>query len=235
LWWPLCGQNYRPQNPQSRLLLADHFLRCTQNGQGLSAVSAIFREAKASSLPLQPVVVEAPFQQWGLDFIGQFKDNSSNGFTWIITTTDYFTKWVEAIPTKHAIDKVVMDFLADRIITRFVVPSKITTDNAKAFTSTDLSNFCFNYGIVLSHSSNYYPQGNGLAESNNKNLMNILKKTVGDNKRSWDNKITFALWADRITKRVPPVKAPSILSTVLMPPCQFILSFQCIILLKSMV
>jgi len=153
-------------------------------------------------------VVEAPFQQWGLDFIGQFKDNSSNGYTWIITATDYFTKWVEAIPTKSATDKVVMDFLEDRIITRFGVPAKITTDNAKAFSSTELSSFCFKYGIMLYHSSNYYPQGNGLAESSNKNLMTILKKTVGDNKRSWDNKIKFALWADRIKKKSSTGKSP---------------------------
>ena len=61
---------------------------------------------------------------------------------------------------------------------------------------------------MLSHSSNYYPQGNGLVESSNKNLMNILKKTVGDNKRSWDNKIKFALWADRITKKSSTGKSP---------------------------
>jgi transposase InsO family protein len=101
-----------------------------------------------------------------------------------------------------------MDFLEDRIITRFGVPAKITTDNAKAFSSTELSSFCFKYGIILSHSSNYYPQGNGLAESSNKNLMTILKKTVGDNKRSWDNKIKFALWADRITKKSSTGKSP---------------------------
>jgi hypothetical protein len=78
-------------------------------------------------------MVEAPFQYWGLDFIGKFKDNSSNGYSWVIIVTDYFTKWVEAIPTKSAIEKVVMDFLEDKIITRFGVPSKIVTDNAKAF------------------------------------------------------------------------------------------------------
>jgi hypothetical protein len=72
-----------------------------------------------------------------LDFIGQFKDNSSNGYTWILTATDYFTKWVEAIPTKSATDKVVMNFLEDKIITRFGVPARITTDNAKAFSSTN--------------------------------------------------------------------------------------------------
>jgi transposase InsO family protein len=125
-----------------------------------------------------------------------------------LTATDYFTKWVEAIPTKWATDKVVMDFLEDKIITRFGVPAKITTDNAKAFSSTELSSFCFKYGIVLSHSSNYYPQGNGLAESSNKNLMTIIKKTIGDNKKAWDSKIKFALWADRITKKSATGKSP---------------------------
>jgi hypothetical protein len=115
------------------------------------------------ALPLKPIIVEAPFQQWGLDFIGEFKDNSSNGYRWILTTTDYFTRWVEAIPTKKAMEEVVMKFLEEKIITRFGVPAKITTDNAKAFSSMALNEFCFKYGIVLSHSSNYYPQGNGLA------------------------------------------------------------------------
>ena len=67
------------------------------------------------ALPLKPIVVQAPFQQWGLDFIGKFKDNSSNGYSWILTATDYFTKWVEAIPTKKATDVVVMDFLEDSV------------------------------------------------------------------------------------------------------------------------
>jgi transposase InsO family protein len=161
----------------------------------------LLRKTTIAALPLKPVVVEAPFQQWGLDFIGEFKDNSNNGYRWVLTATDYFTRWVEAIPTKKATEEVVMSFLEDRIITRFGAPAKITTDNAKAFNSLALANFCFKYGIVLSHSSNYYPQGNGLVESNNKNLMNIVKKIVGENKKAWDSKIKYALWADRITTK----------------------------------
>jgi hypothetical protein len=103
---------------------------------------------------------------------------------------------VEYNTTKKAIEEVLMNFLEERIITRFGVPSKITTGNAKAFISLVLLEFCFIYGIVLSHSSNYYPQGNGLEESSNKNLMNIIKKVVGENKRYWDNKIRYALWED---------------------------------------
>jgi transposase InsO family protein len=89
-----------------------------------------------------------------------------------------------------------MNFLEEIIITRFGVSSKITTGNAKDFISLALEEFCFKYGIVLSHSSNYYPQVNDLAESSNKNLMNIFNKFVGENKKDWDNKIKYAMWED---------------------------------------
>jgi hypothetical protein len=69
--------------------------------------------------------VEARFQQWGLDFIGEFKYNSRNGYQWILTTTNYFTRWVESIPTKKSTEEVVMNVLEDWIITRFNVPSKL--------------------------------------------------------------------------------------------------------------
>ena len=65
-----------------------------------------------------------------------------------------------------------------------------------------------NHGITLSHSSNYYPQGNGLVESSNKNLIKLLKRMVGENKRSWDNKLKYALCADRTTVKRITGKAP---------------------------
>jgi hypothetical protein len=38
--------------------------------------------------------------------------------------------------------------------------------------------------------------------------MNIIKKVVGENKRSWDSKIKYALWADRITTKTSTRKTP---------------------------
>jgi hypothetical protein len=88
---------------------------------------------KLADIPLQPVVVEAPFQQWGLDFIGEFKDNSINGYKSILMSMDYFTKWVEAMPTKRDTKMVFMEFFEENIITRFRVPKKIISNNAKDF------------------------------------------------------------------------------------------------------
>lgn len=55
------------------------------------------------------------------------------------------------------------------------------------------------HNIYLSTSSNYYPQGNGLAESSNKNLIRIMRRTIEDNQRAWHKRLKTALWADRIT------------------------------------
>ena len=103
-------------------------------------------------LTLKPIAGNAPFQQWGLHFIGEIQPASSGQHKWILIATDLFTKWVEAIPTKAATDTVVMNFLENQIITRFGVLAKITTNNGLAFSSADMSSFCFKYRIVLSHS-----------------------------------------------------------------------------------
>jgi len=55
---------------------------------------------KLLPLPLKPVEVNAPFQQWGLDFIREIHPTSSAQHKWILTATDYFTKWIEVIPTR---------------------------------------------------------------------------------------------------------------------------------------
>ena len=52
---------------------------------------------------------------------------------------------------------------------------------------------------MLKHSANYYPQGNGLAESTNKNLICIIKKTLLSQQQNWHNALHNALLVDRVT------------------------------------
>jgi hypothetical protein len=152
------------------------------------------------SLSLNLVVVSGPFQQWGLDFIGEIHPASSGQHRWILTTIDFFTKWIEAIPTRSASHKVIIGFLED-LITRFGCPNKIVTDNAVAFRSEPLAKLFEQFRIKLIHSTPYYPQGNGLVESSNKILIRTIKRLLEDNKRAWNSKLKFALWADRVTTK----------------------------------
>eukprot|EP00253_Pinus_taeda_P020351 PITA_20351 len=139
---------------------------------------------KLMPLPLVPIYVEAPFQQWGLDFIGEIHPPSSGQHRWILTATDYFTKWIEAIPTRQANDSMIISFLENNILSRFGCPMKIITENAQAFKSKRMINFCHQYHISLGHSTAYYSQGNGLAESSNKSLVRIIKKLLQENKKA---------------------------------------------------
>jgi hypothetical protein len=113
------------------------------------------RKQKLPALPLVLVKTKAPFQKWGLDFIGEINPHSSAQHKWILTTTDYFTKWVEDIPTRKAIDSVVIDFLEESIPSRFGCPPKIVTNNVQTFKSMAMVKFCQNYNIILGHSTTY--------------------------------------------------------------------------------
>jgi hypothetical protein len=126
---------------------------------------------------------------------------SSGQHRWILTATDYFTKWVEVVPSRQATDVVIIEFLLNNIMSRFRCPRKIVTDNAKAFTSSKLVKFCSDYNIILCHSTTYYPQGNGLVESSNKSLIKIIKKLLEESKKTWNAKLKFALWADRVSTK----------------------------------
>ena len=61
----------------------------------------------SSQTPLKLIDVQAPFQMWGMNFIGELPEKSSGGHAWIFLATDYFTKWVEAIPTRRATSNLV--------------------------------------------------------------------------------------------------------------------------------
>ena len=157
---------------------------------------------KLLPLPLKPISTEKPFQQWGLDFIGEIHPSSSGQHKCILTATNYFTKWVEAIPCRQANDTIIIQFLECNILSRFGCPKKIINDNAAAFKSKKMINFCHQFHITLGHSTSYYPQGNGLAKSCNKSLINIIKKMLEENKKNWHKKLGNSLWADRLsTKR----------------------------------
>jgi len=152
-------------------------------------------------LPLKPVDVSAPFQQWGLDFIGEIHPTSSAQHKWILTATDYFTKWIEAIPTRQETNMVIIQFLESNILSHFGCPIKIIIDNAAAFKSKKMIDFCSKYKITLGHSTTYYLQGNGLAKSSNKSLVNIIKKLLETNKKGWHKKLVNALLADRVSQK----------------------------------
>jgi hypothetical protein len=96
---------------------------------------------------------------------------------------------------------VVIQFIEQQLIRRFVVPSFLVFDNATYFSSILLMKFSLDKGIIIKCFANYCPQGNEVLESTNKNLVRILKRIVADNQRNWHNALHNALWEDRVTPK----------------------------------
>jgi hypothetical protein len=112
---------------------------------------------KLLSLPLNPITTSGPFQQWELDFIGEINPPSSGQHKWILTATDYFTKWNEVVPTRNATNKVIMNFLETNIFAMVGCPRKLITDNAQESKSKATIDICGSHNISLTHSTPYYP------------------------------------------------------------------------------
>ena len=88
-----------------------------------------------------------------------------------MVATDYFTKWVEAIPLKNVTSRDMVEFVKEHIIYRFGIPKTITTNQGTMFTSGEFEEFATGMGIKLLNSSPYYAQANGQAEASNKGLL----------------------------------------------------------------
>jgi len=115
-------------------------------------------------IPLQSTTIHKPFAQWLLDVIGPINPNLSKGHAYIITTTGYFTKWQEVVALRNVDLVHLIHFLKQNIMSRFGVLEKFIIDNGLIFNGSKCTIFCGEYGIIMGKSSNYYPQGNGLAE-----------------------------------------------------------------------
>ena len=81
--------------------------------------------------------------------------------------TEYFTKWVKAIPLKKVIGLAVANFICEHIICRFGIPYKIVSDNGTPFVNKDVRKLLDYRHIKHRKSTPYYPQGNGQAEATN--------------------------------------------------------------------
>lgn len=156
---------------------------------------------KVPATRMQIIVKPWPFRMWAMHVIGMLFPSSSKGHRYLLLATDYFTKWVEAVPLKEVDQLTVVKFLKEHIIYRFGVPETIVSDQAQYFTGKDLTAFANEMGVTLTHSSPYFAQGNGQAEATNKIVKGIIQKTLEENPRDWHEALSQALWAYRTSQR----------------------------------
>ena len=106
-------------------------------------------------------------------------------------------KWVEVKALRDNTGASMMNFIYEQIWCRFCCSIKLISDQGSHFLNVVIHDLTAHYAVVHKKSTLYYPQANGLAESTNKTLQNVLKKIVNEHRTNWDTKLHSALWAYR--------------------------------------
>ena len=155
---------------------------------------------------LHPLDATEPFSMWGMDLLELPTSTRKNKY--LLIMTDYFTRWVEAIPLSNKEAITVAGVLYREIFCRYGAPQSILTDQGKEFNNELLSTLCLAYGVKKLMTTVKKSSTNGLTERFNRTLWDMLSKKGQEEQFKWDQHINACLYAYRSSVQASTGKSP---------------------------
>uniref|UniRef100_UPI00398F5665 gypsy retrotransposon integrase-like protein 1 isoform X1 n=1 Tax=Pristiophorus japonicus TaxID=55135 RepID=UPI00398F5665 len=139
---------------------------------------------KNLSRKFRPLKVTRPWEILGFDLIGPFPE-TPRGNTYVLTVTDYFTKWLEAIPIQKKDTLSVARGLAATFY-RFGASKDIFSKESRAFCDEVSKNLFERWNINHKVTPAEHLQHTGLDDRTNEILKAAIRNTVNSKQRDWD-------------------------------------------------
>ena len=129
------------------------------------------------------------FDHINIDLVGPLP--SSQGYTYLLTIVDRFTRWPEAVPLKDISAVTCARALIGHWISRFGLPTTVTSDRGAQFTSGIWAALVKLLGISHSRTTAFHPQSNGMIERFHRSLKSALRaRLAGPN---WVDELPWVL------------------------------------------
>jgi hypothetical protein len=103
---------------------------------------------------------------------------NSEGCEYILVVVDYVSKWVEALPCWAANVMHSKRKFQEVIFLRYRVPRILISDGGSHFIDRTFLKALMEVGLDHRIATPYHPQMSGQLETSNKQIENILQKTV---------------------------------------------------------
>ena len=85
-------------------------------------------------MPLRPQIMLWAFDKWAIDFVGPINPpGKRTSARYIITGTEYLTRWAEAKAVRNCDAATATQFLFENIISRFECPVFLMSDQGTHF------------------------------------------------------------------------------------------------------
>ena len=153
-----------------------------------------FRGTPRRQGPMQVAPVGEPWERLAVDITGPHP-RSKNGFMYILTAIDMFTRWAFAIPIRKHDAITVAHVLVDKVFSIFGMPAQLLTDRGPEFESGLMRELCRVLEIQKLRTTAYKPSSNGTVERYHRTLNGFLGKVISENQRDWDQWIPAVLAA----------------------------------------
>lgn len=159
---------------------------------------------------LNPMVVGEPMERLSVDLTGPHP-RSRNGFVYILTIVDVFTKWAEAVPLRNHEAPTVAKALVNNVLLRLGMPHQILTDRGGEFEGQLMTELCRLLQIDKIRTTSYKPSTNGAVERFHRTLNSMLGKAISEDQRDWDEMLPSIMAAYRSSKHEATGYSPNCL------------------------
>ncbi|CAH8515498.1 unnamed protein product [Heterobilharzia americana] len=137
---------------------------------------------------------DSRFAHVHLDIVGPLPP--SDGYSYLLTCVDRFTRWPLAIPLSNITAETVSRVFVEGWVSQFGCPSTVTTDRGQQFESATFQKLMNLLGCKRIRTTAYHPASNGLVERFHRHLKSALMAV--DNMK-WTESLPLVLLSIRST------------------------------------